>query len=333
VAFDVASVAPNVFSLPVLEITDVVVEIIWVVDNSFVCSVEVDVCCDDTWNMDISVVVVLKVIVSVFSSVVLDCMEVLNNDWESVDRNSVLVICVLIVDDVGYMNEVDCCIKLVLVFCSLSDGIDDCSVIWYADDSLVALCDIVVVWNSVDFSLEIPWMTSVVSVVCSKVDAVVDWIPMLVAIVVVDDWYWELSNVVGDDSFVDSLSVDCINEEVIGFEVIELLSRETCVEEAIIVKADECKLCWSFKVLSIVLVIVMLEALTIVVVVSSCDDVGNVKWVVNEGSVDSYWFVENDDSSGAIDVKDASAVLPISTVEKDDDVPVYMLIAIVDSRK
>ncbi len=51
-----------------------------VVDNSFVCSVEAGVCCDDTSNMDISVVVALKVIVSVFTSVVLGCMEVLNND-------------------------------------------------------------------------------------------------------------------------------------------------------------------------------------------------------------------------------------------------------------
>jgi hypothetical protein len=40
------------------------------------------------------------VFVSVSISVVLDCVEVSNNDRESVDRDSVLVICLLVVDDV-----------------------------------------------------------------------------------------------------------------------------------------------------------------------------------------------------------------------------------------
>ena len=50
----------------------------------------------------------------------------------------------------------------------------------------------------------------------------------------------------------------------------------------------------------------MLEALTLVAMVSSCVDVGNVKSVVNGDSVDSPLFVE-----------DASVVLSISIVEDE----------------
>jgi hypothetical protein len=69
----------------------------------------------------------------------------------------------------------------------------------------------------------------------------------------------------------------------------------------------------------------MPEVLTIVVIISSCVDVGNVKSVVNGDSVDSSLFVEDDDSSRLIDVEDAS--------EKGDDVSMYVFVAIVDSRK
>jgi hypothetical protein len=87
----------------------------------------------DVWIL--SFIVVLKddmVFVSVSISVVLDCVEVSNNDRESVDRDSVLVICLLVVDDVWLYSEVESCIRLVL------------------DGSLVAVRVTVVVSISVD---------------------------------------------------------------------------------------------------------------------------------------------------------------------------------------
>ncbi len=118
------------------------------------------------------------------------------------------------------------------------------------------------------------------------------------------------------------------------------------VKEAVVVKEDECKLCESVILLSKLLVIIMPEVLTTVVTVSSFEgvvsgsfednswDVVNVKSVVNNDSVDSYSFGEDDDRSRSIDVEDVSVVLWISmSEEEDDDVSMYSSVAIVDSRK